>query len=257
LELTLGYRTWFSWAGSDDTVLLDGVSSKFKFGGVYSTVYEFNTDAVWRDRWLLRVDIGFAAIDEGSFREVVTPADEPADAPGDIESDGLFYVTADAGCRVFRRCRPDRQHLTAYLDLLAGYQNWRETYEPFSNTVAQFTDRYTWDSIRVGGRGVLETCRWTLQGRVLFVPWARFESNASPGAVNLDYTIKADGGFGVMSDVTFSYWIGRGLALEAGYQVFHLGSGDGTFRTRRGFTAPFDEAHSTRHGILLGVNWRF
>lgn len=256
-QITLGFRTWFTQGNSDDTILTVDGPDQFRFRDVEATVYEFNIDAVLRNRFVARVDLGFATIDNGNFQERVPPADGPSDPPVAINNDDLFYVTADAGYRLFSRGGAGDAGPKLAIDAFVGYQHWQETYV-LNNEVglAAASDKYTWNSVRLGMRGSLEAGRWTTQARIAYVPWTHFESRLVDNTGVEGFTEKASGGQGVMADFTVSYRVWRGLSLDLGYQVFHLASEPGAFRFADG-ELPLDSAHSTRHGLLVGLNYRF
>ncbi len=243
-QLQVGYRAWFSWGSADDLAF---GNSLFKFRDTYSTVHEFDIDAVW-NRLVSRVDLGFGDIDNGYF-QIADPASGPRFPLG---GNDLFYVSCDVGYRLLQ-CGDPRCDGGA-LDLLVGYQHWRETYfvnDPGNPEGPAFTDSYYWDSVRVGVRGQVRHDRWEAQARFLVSPYTQFTNHTTSA------TLTADGGWGLMSDLSASYRLWKGLAVELGYQVFYLESGSGTIDIGNGPTPDFQGARHVRHGILLGVNWRF
>lgn len=243
-QLQLGYRTWFSWGNADDLAF---GNSLFKFRDTYSTVHEFNLDAVW-NRLVSRVDLGFGGIGNGYFQ-----IEDPASGPQfPLDGNDLFYVSCDVGFRLLQRGNP-RSRGSA-LDVLAGYQHWRETYfenDPANPQGPAFTDSFYWDSVRVGVRGQLSRERWQTQARFLASPYTHYASHTTSA------TLAADGGRGLMSDLSVSYRLWKGVAVELGYQVFYLDSGSGSIDIGNGPTPDFQGARHVRHGILLGANWRF
>lgn len=237
-QVMLGYRTWFSWGNADD--LAEGIS-RFKFRDTYSTIYEFNVDAAW-NRLVSRVDLGFGGL-QGNFREEDTSTGDNTPLENLI-GDDVFYVTTDFGYRVVRR--GDLHCRGCAVDFLVGYQHWQERYD-FGPGNVDNLDEYRWDSVRVGLRGLAARDRLLLQGRFMVVPYAHFESETAR------FLIKADGSWGLMTDFSASYRFWKDLSLELGYQAFFLDSGPGSFDG-----APdFQGSRHVRHGILLGLNWRF
>jgi hypothetical protein len=243
-ELQLGYRSWFSWGSAEDLAF---GNSLFQFRDTYSTVHEFNIDAVW-NRLVSRVDLGFGGVDHGYFQ-----IEDPASGPRfPLDGNDLFYVSGDVGFRLLQCGDPCRGG--GALDLLVGYQHWRETYfenDPANPEGPAFTDTFYWDSVRIGGRGQLRRERWQAQARFLVSPYTHFANHTSSA------TLAADGGWGLWSDVSVSYRLWKNLAVELGYQVFFLESASGTIDIGTGPTPDFQGAEHVRHGILLGVNWRF
>jgi hypothetical protein len=242
--LMVGYRTWFSWGNLDDQV----GSSLFKFRDTFSAVQEVNFDANW-NRLIARLDLGIGGISDGSFRNDTVGA--PSGPTVEVEDDDLFYVTADFGYRLIKRgCLTGCNPKGCAVDALIGYQYWEETYEPSLAGVTIFTDEYSWKSIRVGGRAIAARGKLTLQGRVMAVPYTEFKSETDGG---FDYVIEANGGWGVFSDLSASYRIWRNLSAEVGYQVFYNQSDNGTIDN----SPTFDGAEHVRHGVIVGLNWRF
>lgn len=243
-QLQLGYRPWFSWGSAEDLAF---GNSLFKFRDTFSTVHEFNIDGVW-NRLVSRVDIGFGGIANGYFH-----IENPASGPRfPLDGNDLFYVTCDVGFRVFQS--GDQRSGGGALDLLVGYQHWRETYfenDPANPEGPSFTDTFYWDSVRVGGRGQLRGERWQAQARFLVSPYTHFANHTSSAS------LAAESGWGLMSDVSASYRLWKELAVELGYQVFYLRSGSGTIDIGKGPTPDFQWAELVRQGILLGVSWKF
>lgn len=243
-QLQVGYRAWFSWGNADDLAF---GNSLFKFHDTYSTVHEFNVDAVW-NRLVARVDLGCGDINNGYF-QIADPANGPRFP---LDGNDLFYVSCDVGYRLFQRgdllCRGGA------LDLLVGYQHWRETYfenDPTNPEGPAFSDTFLWDSVRLGVRGHLCRDRWQVQARFLVSPYTHFSNHTSTAR------LAADGGWGLMSDLSASYRLWKGLAVELGYQVFYLDSASGTIDIGSGPTPNFQGAQQVRHGVLVGLNWRF
>lgn len=243
-QLQVGYRAWFSWGTADDLAF---GNSLFKFHDTYSTVHEFNVDGAW-NRLVSRVDLGFGGIDNGYFQiENSVPGPQFP-----LDGNDLFYVTSDVGFRLLQR--GDVRSSGGALDLLVGYQHWRETYfenDPANPQGPAFKDTFYWNSVRLGARGQIRRERWQLQARFLVSPYAHFDNHTSSAVLT------ADKGWGLMSDLSASYRLWRNLALELGYQVFYLDSGPGTIDIGNGPTPDFQGAQHVRHGILLGVNWKF
>jgi len=257
LAVTLGFRTWFTTGSAHDVILDDGAASAFRFRNLDAVVYEFNLDAVLRERFVARVDYGFGTMTSGRFQEVFTPATGPQTPPTDLGNDLLWYVTADLGYRLLQRGADGCGKRKCALDAFVGYQHWQEAYAIDDAAAGEFyDDHYRWDSIRLGLRGQIEAGRWSAQARVAYVPWLHFDNPATSTVGFGDFLGQADGGQGVMADCTVSCRLGRGLALEVGYQVFHVAADAGSFQAGT-FSAPLTEAGATRHGLLVGLNYRF
>lgn len=298
-SLLLGERTWFSNGISDhsnaDSDGVPNVLSFLKWDDVDSTVVEFTGDALIFKRYILSADVGFGAISGGSLRAQSFLGDNKtflfSESKSAADDDDLFYVNVDLGYRLVG-CFPyscssfvqDKKPWVT-IDLLIGYQHWRETYvatkgvqtkDPFGligflgpapDQGKFITDEFTWDSVRLGGRiGLSIGGKMSFRGRFMFVPWTHFEleniSHQNTDVLKQDPSFKATarGGFGMLSDITLSYNVWRGLSIEGGFQYWDISSGDGTITARNltGDTkAPFNEANSTRWGAIIGINYRF
>ena len=97
----------------------------------------------------------------------------------------------------------------------------------------------------------------------MFIPWTQFKledihhlrTDLNPSGI-----ATAGGGFGVQTDTTLSYNVWRGLSIEAGFQYWDIGSGEGTQTTRTligDLKSPFNGANSTRWGAIVGTNYGF
>lgn len=99
----------------------------------------------------------------------------------------------------------------------------------------------------------------------MFIPWTQFKLE---DIHHLRTDLKQDpsgiatagGGFGVQTDTTLSYNVWRGLSIEAGFQYWDIGSGDGTIIIRgltTDFRQLFNGATSKRWGAIIGTNYDF
>ena len=139
-SLLIGQRTWFSNGISDFNFGGPGgvpnLVSDLKWDNVDSTVFQFTGDALIFKRYILSTDVGFGAISDGCLRDqdfnafgiLISESKSVAD------DDDLFYVNVDLGYRLMYCC-PHRFSWDAQdkkprgtLDLLIGYQHWREKY---------------------------------------------------------------------------------------------------------------------------------
>jgi len=254
-EITAGYRAWFSRGNASDII----PGSRFQFRDLDATVHELNLDAVLFRSFLARIDFGFGTIEDGNFQAIGPAGGQVFTNP--IVGDELYHLSGDLGYRVLRGGdgwdNPECGSRWA-VDVLAGYQHWEEKYTPIGTAGTLFADQYKWESIRIGGRASFQSGRFNAAARVQYIPWTHFTS-VGTNTVTLveNFAIKADGGQGVTADFTVSYRIWRGLSVEAGYQIFHVTAGDGSFRIGGVDASTFDRAISTRHGALVGLNYRF
>ena len=170
------------------------------------------------------------------------------------------------------------------LDLLIGYQHWREKYiateavqtkdpfglfggiGPFADQGKAITEEFTWDSVRMGVRVRSNfTDKLSFRGKVMFIPWTHFEEEdihhlRTDLKQDPSFKSTARGGFGVQSDITLSYNVWRGLSIEGGFRFWDIESGDGR-QTARALTgdlkSPFPGANSRRWGAIIGTDYRF
>lgn len=288
----IGARAWLSTGKSDFTIAGPGgvpdVISELVWDDVDSEVGELTAEALFFKRYVLSVDVGYGAIRDGTledrdflgsgktflFSESISIADD----------DDLYYGNVDLGYRILSWAERDDKPRSS-LDLLIGYQRWQETYiatrgfqtqdpfgligfvGPFPDQGRAITEEFTWDSLRVGLRANIEDVpNWSLRARLLFVPWTHFELEdihhlRTDLRQDPSFEATADGGFGVLFDATISYNSPWGLSIEAGYRYWDIssGNGTGTFHTVASGDAqqPFNEANSTRHGVIIGISYRF
>ncbi len=291
-SLLVAQRAWVTNGNSDLNIAGPGgvpnILSELEWDDVDSTVVEFTADALFFKRYILSVDIGFGAISGGSLRDKDFLGFDRtllfSDTISAADNDDLFYVNVDLGYRILNCCPfgfswavPDKKP-RGTLDLLIGYQHWRETYIgkktidlfPGTRTIDQgnaITEDFTWDSLRLGTRVNIEILpKFSFRGRLMFVPWTNFDLEdrhhlRTDLKQNPSFETRTRGGFGVQFDATLSYIVWRGLSIEAGYQLWDIRSGDGTITARSlilgDVKEPFNEATSTRHGAIIGINYRF
>jgi len=294
-SLLIGQRTWLSNGISDTSNAglggVPNVLSFLKWDNVDSTVFQFTSDALIFKRYILSADVGFGAISGGSLRDQDFLGNNRtllfSESKSVADDDDLFYVNLDVGYRLMYCC-PHRFSWDAQnkkprgtLDLLIGYQHWREKYVategvqtqnlfgpigPFANQGKGITDEFTWDSVRMGFRVRSNlTNKLSFRGKVMFIPWTHFEEediHHFRTELKQDPSFKstARGGFGVQTDTTLSYNVWRGLSIEAGFQYWDIGSGEGTQTTRTligDLKSPFNGANSTRWGAIVGTNYGF
>jgi hypothetical protein len=288
LCVTVGERTWINWGQSNWNI--SGTSpagtfvtplSELKWNNINSIVAEFNVNAVLNNRWVSRVDIGTGGIRTGNMRDFDFLGNDRtglfSDSISNVRNDGLFYVNADFGIRfVGGGVRAEETRLT--IDGLVGYQYWHEKYlaSDFTQLVGLaglapdpgsffpgtgIMETWNRSSIRVGASGSYRISeRGAFTTRLMFVPWSAQEMIDNHVFRSIQSAARPNGGFGVMWDATLSYRIWNGLSAEIGYQIWEQFSGhtaytevqpDGTV------TVPFNSMETFRHGVLMGVNWRF
>ena len=284
-SLIVGVRTWWSTGSSDFNIAGVGgapnVFSELTWDDVDSTVVELSADGVYRQRYILTADIGFGTVSGGSLRDQDFLGNNRtmlfSDTISAADDDYVLYASVDFGYRILRWGVRDRKPRSS-LDLLIGYQHWRERYLatktvdlfPGTRTIDQgtaLTEEFIWDSLRVGARASVEIIpTLSLSGRFLFVPWTHFQLEdihhlRTDLKKDPSFHATASGGFGMFFDATLSYGVWRGLSAEVGYRWWDITSGEGTITARSLIAGdvrePLNEANSTRHGVTLGVTYRF
>lgn len=284
-SLFVGERTWLTNGNSNFNIAAPGgvpnVLSELTWDDVDSTVVEFSAHALFFTRYSLSVDIGLGAISGGTLRDQDFLGNNrtmlSSDTISAADDDDLFYLNIDFGYRILRWAVRNKKPRSS-VDLLLGYQHWREKYVatrtidlfPGTRTIdpgKALTEEFTWDSLRVGARANIEILpKLSWGGRLVVVPWTHFQLRdihhlRTDLRQDPSFEATADGGFGVLFDATLSYVVSRGLSIEAGYQVWDISSGEGTITARSlilgDVREPLNEANSTRHGAMVGINYRF
>jgi len=295
-SILIGQRTWFSNGISDTSTAntAGDLISFLKWADVDSTVIEFNGDALIFKRYILSADVGFGAISGGRLRDqdwliILGTSFFLSESESVADDDNLFYLNVELGYRIMYCCPyqfnawDQDYEPTTTIDLLIGYQHWRETYVatkavqtqdpfgifglgPFADQGKAITDEFTWDSVRLGIRVEWNIMRkLSFRGRLMFIPWTHFEEEdihhqRADLKQDPSFTSTARGGFGVQSDTTLSYNVWRGLSIEAGFQYWNISSGDGTQTARAlvgDLDSPFPGANTTRWGAIIGINYLF
>ena len=197
----------------------------------------------------------------------------------DVSGDHILLFNVDVGLRPLRW--RDSQGRLGFIDVLVGYQFWREEYEAFGasgfdttfgpisipSNVKGITHEWQWHSVRVGGRFDVPTWR-NLNFRLsaFFLPWSSLEVRdthhlRSDLAQNPSVITTAKGGFGYQIDTSLTYTFFYGLAVEAGFRYWKVDMHDGNVQIRgsNGTTANFElvEASTKRFGPYVGLTYRF
>ncbi|GEM_PF-1413950 len=285
VQTTLGVRTWLSYGHSSISYAgVDGVPnvmSELHWRRVRNPMLEFSADTIWHERFIVRADLGVGTNGWGHLR------DQDFDGGGhtllasesdhSVHADNLYYFNLDLGWRIvswhgFRN--PDS---FLAVDALIGWQYWSEKYVARGGTDVipgdrifppgdVIASRYQWDSLRIGLRSLWQIHEsWSLESRIFFIPYTEF-TNTDIHYLRTDllrdpsFIDRADGGLGVMADVTLAWRILPHLGLELGYRSWGIHSTDGVSFTRTpsgDFVSPLNHASTLRHGLLLGVTWRF
>ncbi len=286
ISIEIGERTWISYGKADrnhaDSDGTPNVISELIYDDVDSVITEFNVNSLFYDRYIFNIDVGLGGIDDGKLTDRDYLGDNRtglfsvAEATVGDETDNVFYVNADLGYRIFNKKKSS-------VDLLLGYQRWEEKYVstkaiqlvdplglvglgPLANQTKAISEETEWNSLRVGARAKIELFkRLSIKSRIMFVPWTHYEHDdihhqRTDLRKDPSFRVKADGGFGVMSDTTIFYNIWKELSIEAGYQIWDIESGDGILTSRANtgsVDTNFNEANATRQGAIIGISYRW
>jgi len=292
-SLSIGGRAWYSMGKSSST---DGSPTgvptrldELTWDNMDSIVAELTADMLFLDKYILTIDGGYGAISDGNFVDqdfasINTAEDLISESRSIADDDDMWFVSVMLGSRVLSwNVRDEKPR--SYLALMIGYQHWTETYVatkavqtrdpfgafggvgPFANQGKAITQTFTWDSLLAGVRTEIEILPdFAFKGRFMAVPFTHFTLEdihhlRTDLKQDPSFESTANGGIGVILDATLSYNFGGGFSIEAGYQFWDISSAEGTTTVRplTGPTAeiPLLDAHSTRHGAIAGISYRF
>src|SRR5262245_29352053 len=282
VQTTFGLRTWLSTGQSTISYAgIDGiphVMSDLRWRRLHNPMIELSGDSLWFDRLVVRADLGIGTSGRGHLSDKDFDVfGLTSDSEHPVNTDNLYYFNFDLGCRIvsWRGFRNPDSFLA--IDALIGWQYWSEKYVardgidvfpgnrffPPGDVIAS---RFQWDSLRIGLRSFWQIHEnWSLESRIFFIPYTEFENNdihylRTDLLRDPSFIDRANGGLGVMADLTLAWRILPHLSVEAGYRVWDIRSNDGISFTRTptgDFVSPLNQACTIRHGLLLGVTWRF
>jgi len=203
LVMLLNQRTWLSTGDSKWSMGGPGkvpdVISELIWNNLDSTVIEFNADFVVDDYYLLSLGGGFGGISGGTLRDLDFNGSGrtllDSESLSTTDDDSLYYINLDFGYRLL--AGNVREGITRnYVDLLLGYQHWKEKYiatkavqlqdpngsigftGPFPNQGKAITEAFTWDSLRIGGRSAFEVHpRVAIRVRGFYIPYTCIARN--------------------------------------------------------------------------------
>jgi hypothetical protein len=288
-SLTVGTRLWLTSGYADEQTSIPGINplSDLRWRGTDGIVSELFVDAVWK-RLVVRSTLGLGAVLDGAFIDEDFAANNRNNrfsvTRSSVEGDDILNVSGDIGVRTLRWSAADGR--PGFLDLLVGYQYWRESYEAFGATGVGFvsfnppvtidavvpsdvkviTQDFIWQSIRVGGRvNIPLPARFGLRGEAMFIPWTSFELRdvhqlRTDLRQDPSFVQTGTGGFGYELEGALTYTIWRTLAVEAGFRYWKLESGDGDAKARTvngTVNFKFEGATTERYGPFIGLQYRF
>jgi hypothetical protein len=280
---SVGANVWFSKGDSrweHEIDIIPGVSggSRLTFRDVTSNIVSIDADVLLWRRLVLTAAGGWGQTDGGDLIDedfiVGTNFSRTRSA---IDDGHIYFANVNAGLRLADWRNAEQRH--GFLDLLVGYQWWREKYEAFGivdflgftgdepRSTKVITETWTWHSVRVGGRAFFPfPYGFGVRASGFVLPWSfvrvedihhlRTDLRQNPSVVT-----EATGGFGWQLEAAITYTFWRGLGVEAGYRHWKLEikQGDATFRPVGAPSSEQDlrEASTERGGPFVGLYWRF
>lgn len=279
---SLGANVWLSngeiqW--EHEFPLLPGVlgGSKLHWRDIEAPIYSLEGDFVWR-KFVATAGGGWGTVESGRFIDDDFVAGGPlfSRTRSTVDDGSVYYGNVALGWRAVEW--RDFERRKGYLDLLAGYQWWREKYEAFglsdlltsegiASNVKVITHEWTWQSIRIGGRTYIPfPAGFGARVAAFFLPWTsvrledthhlRTDLRQNPSSVT-----EGTGGLGYQVEAALSYTFWRGLGVEAGYRRWQISLHNGDVKTRavNGSLPKVDlkNASIERSGLFAGLYYRF
>jgi hypothetical protein len=251
--------------------------SKLHWRDIEAPIYSLEGELVWR-RLVVIAAGGWGSVEDGTFIDDDFVSDGPllSRTRSTVDDGSIYYGNVALGWRVVEWRDFEQRH--GYLDLLAGYQWWREKYEAFGaasviipgdipSNIKVITHDWTWQSIRIGGRASIPfPAGFGARVSAFFLPWSsvrledthhlRTDLRQNPSSVT-----EATGGFGYQVEAALTYTFWRGLGAEAGYRRWQIDMDDGDVSTRAvDASLPkvgLREASIQRSGFFIGLFYRF
>ncbi len=282
----VGGRAWISSGFTVFNFQAAGVNplSELKWRGVDAIIPEVNVEVIWK-RLVFMASAGLSDLDQGVLIDddflLSDRQGRFSHTRSRVTGDQISYVNGDIGFRLFS-WRYSEDSAPGYIDVLAGYQYWREKYVAFgANGILDFfgvfdnvvdhslkaiTEEYTWQSARVGFRyHVPGPGGIGFKTRVFFLPYTsgtmkdvhhlRDDLKKNPSVAT-----RAEGGYGYQLEagLTWSPW--SWLTIEGGYQYWNVNPGEGvitTYSLSGTFHNKLNEIKIERYGPYILVQGRF
>ncbi len=206
----------------------------------------------------------------------------------DIDGSHLWYLNTDLGFRLLS-FSGGRGSVKGFL----GFQYWKEKYvakgvkqlectalapSPIQCAPAGtvgfvgqtvITNEVEWSSIRLGLEGGYQfTRRFSLDANAAFIPYTSLQNRdthnlrlTGPNALQDPSFTMSGTGIGANFEVNASYMIVKQLFFDLGYRYWWLQVKDGTWKNHPvnfpSETANLNEFQSIRHGVTLGLSYKF
>ncbi len=246
---------------------------------------EVNVELVWK-RLVFMASAGKTGISDGVLIDDDFLLSERqgrfSHTRSSVTDEGVTFINADIGFRLVSWLYSERS-APGYVDVLAGYQYWREKYVAYGATgildffgvfdnvvdshIKVITQDYNWQSVRLGFRyHIPGPAGIGFKARVFFIPWTHSELKdvhhlRTDLKQNPSFASRAEGGFGTQLEGGLTYTPWPWLTFEAGYQYWGINPGEGvkyTYSIGAGtFRDKLNEQKIERYGPYVGVQGRF
>jgi hypothetical protein len=284
-SMSVGSNVWLSEGESrwrhhvPDLIPGLGGGSRLRFRDIEAKIIGIDADQVWK-RLVVTAAAGWGQVDGGTLvDEDFVDGFEFSRTRSPLDDGSVYFANLNVGARVVEWRDFSQRH--GFLDVLVGYQYWREKYEAFgardelgfiggdiSRDIRVITHTWTWHGPRIGGRAYVPLYQG-LGARVnaFILPWLFVEVEdvhhlRTDLRQNPSVKSDASGGFGWQVEAALTYTFWRGLGVEAGYRWWSFeinNDGDATFRPVGASTADLDlkEVSTRRGGPFFGLYYRF
>lgn len=285
LSATLGVRKWFTTGYNEWNFSGAGVNvlGDLRWRGIDAFVTEFYGE-VFRRRLGLLGSLGLAGIDRGVLvDEDFALSDRRgrfSHTRSDVDDGGLTRVAVDLAGRLFEWDRPlfgeklSGVPAGGYLDVLLGYQYWREEYVAFGATgtsqisfrIKAVTQEYRWSTQRLGVRSQVPIVgSLSLKSHIVGLPYVDYELEdvhhlRADLRKDPSFSSESTEGWGIELDAALSYRDRKGFQVEAGYRYSRIDSGRGDKFTHAPTGTIRDRLNNTtfeRYGPYLAVQYRW
>lgn len=282
--LTVSVREWISQGRSAHNISAPSgspnVISELTWRGLNSTITQVRADAVFK-RFVADLCVGYGALGSGTLLDQDWEGDnrtnKTAETLSSVTDGSVLTVSVDGGWRMFHWTSYDNP-LPGGIDLLVGYQYWRERYvgsglhnlltdAVMFTGVTAITQTNTWQSFRLGTRAIIPLhARMAIKGSAFYIPVSRYENEdihhlRTDLRQNPSFLTTATGGNGIQLEGSVLIRVWERLMIEAGYAYWDIRSGSGSVQAllSNGLVVvePHNDEHTRRQGVFFGINWTF
>jgi hypothetical protein len=281
--LTVGVREWISQGRSAHNIGDSSVNvrSELTWRGMNSPITEINGDLVV-ERFLLNMALGYGTIGNGTLRDQDWDGSNRtlkfSETLSQSDNGSVLIFSVTPGVRAFEWTAPDNPTLGG-IDVLLGYQYWREQYAAYgvqnifpggpttSSSVNALTQTNHWHSLRFGARATVPLLSFlSFKASAFYIPVNYYRQDdvhhlRSDLQQNPSFLSTASGGNGVQLEGSVAVRVWRQLTAEAGYRYWDIksGQGDVTQYNANGTISvgQHNVDNTRRQGVFFGINWIF